>query len=409
MLSKTHSLWIVLVFVAAQATIAQSEFMAGDDGLQFRLHEINKNSFFSACAVMDVNKDGKLDVVSGGFWYEAPNWKQHFVREVEVINGRPDGYSHLELDVNRDGWTDLVHVNFRSKSIYWLEHPGVEHPGVEHPGVEHPGVEHPGDSLGEWQKHLVAEPGAMETGRLYDVDGDGQMDVLPNGWEFAAWYEIKPAAVGEVPEWARHEIVTEGGGHGSGFGDVNGDGRGDFIGTGGWAEAPEDRRNGTWIWHAEFDLGRTSMPIVVADVDEDGDNDLMYSLGHDYGFYWMEQLLENDKRTWKKHLVDDSWSQGHSPLWVDLDNDGQKEFVNGKRYWSHEGKDPGARDPLVIYRYEFDKTSGKFQRFTIQSDGPAGVGLDPKAADLDGDGDLDLVLPGRSGLYWYENLLLSDE
>ena len=92
---------------------------------------------------------------------------------------------------------------------------------------------------------------------------------------------------------------------------------------------------------------------------------------------------------------------------MDLDNNGRKEFVNGKRYMAHEGRDPGAKDPLVIYRYEYDKKAGKFQRHTIQSNGPAGIGLDPKAADLDADGDIDLVFPGRSGLYWYENQLIS--
>jgi hypothetical protein len=148
------------------------------------------------------------------------------------------------------------------------------------------------------------------------------------------------------------------------------------------------------------------MPIIVADVDEDGDNDLIYGIGHDYGVYWMEQAQVEGKRAWKKHLIDDSWSQGHSPLWVDLDNNGRKEFVNGKRYWAHEGRDPGARDPLVIYRYEFDTAAGKFQRYTIQTNGPAGIGLDPKAVDLDADGDLDLIFPGRSGLYWYENQLI---
>lgn len=357
--------------------------------LSFKLHEINKEALYSSVATMDVDQDGDLDIVHGGFWYEAPDWQAHFVTEVEVINGRPDGYSHLELDVNQDGWTDIIHVNFRSKSIYWLEHPGSE--------------------LGEWTKHMVDTPGPMETGRLHDVDGDGQLDVVPSAWEFSAWYEILRNEEQDTVQWLRHEIAEEGAGHGSGFGDINGDGRGDYVGTKGWAEAPQDPRKGEWIWHPEFELGRTSMPIIVADVDEDGDSDLIYAIGHDYGVYWEEQLQVDGKREWIPHLIDSTWSQGHSPLWVDLDNNGRKEFVAGKRYWAHEGKDPGASDPLTIYRYEFDTKKKAFQRFTIQENGPAGTGLDPKAVDLDQDGDLDLVLPGRSGLYWYENLLTTVE
>lgn len=384
---KTVCIWAISIIICSAQSSSNSAFILPETEktLGFKLRVINANATFSSCAVMDVNHDGKPDVVSGGYWYEGPDWKIHHVRDVEIINGRPDGYSHLELDVNSDGWTDLVHANFRSKSLYWLEHPGQE--------------------LGEWKKRMIAEPGHMETARLYDVDGDGRMDVVPSGWDFAAWWEYIPGKKGDDPAWKRYEIGDEGGGHGSGFGDINGDGRGDFIGTNGWFEAPADPRNGSWTWHPEFELGRTSMPIIVADVDEDGDHDLVWSIGHDYGMYWLEQSREEGKRIWKKHLVDNSWSQGHSPLWVDLDNNGIKEFVNGKRYWSHDGKDPGAKDPLVIYRYEFDKVQKKFIRYPIQENGPAGIGLDPEAADLDGDGDLDLVFPGRSGLFWYENLL----
>ena len=365
-------------------SIAQ-ENQGSTSDLPFRLHTISDTVKYSACAVMDVDKDGHMDVVSGKYWYQGPAWQQHFVRDVEIIKGRPDGYSHLELDVNRDGWIDLIHVNFRSRSIYWLEHPGAE--------------------LGEWSKHMVAEPGAMETGRLYDIDGDGYHDLLPNGWEFAAWYEVQNTTDQADPVWFRYNIHPDGAGHGCGFGDINGDGRGDYVGIHGWAEAPPDARNGEWIWHPEFELGKASIPVIVDDIDGDGDTDLIWSMGHDYGTYWMEQDNSGGDRTWHRHLIDSTWSQGHSPLWIDLDQDGVKEFVNGKRFWSHEGKDPGARDPLVIYRYEYDNQKKAFNRYTIQENGPAGVGLDPKAADLDADGDIDLIFPGRSGLYWYENLL----
>src|SRR5206468_1522087 len=73
----------------------------GDD-VAFRRHVINADSEFMAAAVFDVNKDGKLDIVCGEYWYEAPTWKKHFLRKVELKGGRPDGYAHQVLDVNGD-------------------------------------------------------------------------------------------------------------------------------------------------------------------------------------------------------------------------------------------------------------------------------------------------------------------
>ncbi|MCH2398515.1 MAG: VCBS repeat-containing protein, partial [Pirellulales bacterium] len=127
--------------------------LAQSGEVAFRLHTVDATSTYSAAAAFDVNRDGKLDIVCGGWWYQAPTWKRRFLRDVRVIRGRYDDYAHLPMDVNGDGWTDYVSANWRSQSLYW--------------------VEHPGPSLGPWTKHLIASPGGMETARLVDVDGDG--------------------------------------------------------------------------------------------------------------------------------------------------------------------------------------------------------------------------------------------
>ena len=38
---------------------------------------------YEAASVFDVNNDGKLDIISGEYWYEAPNWKKHKICDVQ--------------------------------------------------------------------------------------------------------------------------------------------------------------------------------------------------------------------------------------------------------------------------------------------------------------------------------------
>ncbi|MCU0876822.1 MAG: FG-GAP-like repeat-containing protein, partial [Pirellulaceae bacterium] len=373
--AETYSIVLLLAIPCLVAT-AQQPYLAP--------REINRNSEYPACAVIDVNKDGKPDIVSGGFWYEAPEWKQHFLREVEVIRGRFDDYSNLEYDVNADGWTDLVSVNYRSKSLFWIEHPGE----VIKTSPQTP-----------WKKHLIDSPGPMETGRLFDIDGDGRLDILPNGTDFAAWYEI---ITGPEPKFVKHDLPQEIAGHGIGFGDVNGDGRGDIVGPRGWLEAPEDRRAGRWIWHPDWELHRdASIPILVYDVDGDGDNDLVYGRGHHYGLYWLENVNQKSEpyraNAWIRHAIDTSWAQAHSLLLADLDGDGKSEVIAGKRFLGHEGKDPGEWERIEVYSYGFNPNSKTFERSLLCED-CSGLGLDPRAADLTGDGKLDIVAADRNGL-----------
>ena len=198
----------MLVSLVGLASLQANE----SDPVLFRRWEINSASEFSACAAVDVDHDGRLDIYCGDRWYQAPSWKPHKTRDVPLIRGRYDDYSNLPLDVDGDGWTDIISVNYRSKTLYW--------------------VQHPGSNAGEWQSHKIDSPGPSETGRLEDIDGDGVVDLLPNGADFAAWYELVRPARGQVAgavHWTRHDLPRELVGHGLGFGDVDGDGRDDLV------------------------------------------------------------------------------------------------------------------------------------------------------------------------------------
>ncbi|HVV47203.1 MAG TPA: hypothetical protein VHC72_18455, partial [Bryobacteraceae bacterium] len=75
-------------------------------------------------AIVDINKDGRPDIVSGDSWYEAPTWKKHHIRDINFTNNYVDNFSDLPLDVDGDGYMDLVEFGYFSGNIVWLKNPG---------------------------------------------------------------------------------------------------------------------------------------------------------------------------------------------------------------------------------------------------------------------------------------------
>ncbi len=354
--------------------------------IPFQKHLLDSGANESAAA-MDVNGDGRLDIVSGEIWMEAPKtpggkWTRHQFRQLNYENNYIDNFSDLPLDVNGDGKMDIVGCAWFGKKLTWWENPGK---------VDAP-----------WKEHVIDNSGSNEFCFLVDMDNDGKARELITQYGDkkvpAAWWEVKNG------QFVKHEISNVSYGHGIGVGDVNGDGRNDVLTAQGWLEAPVDPRQGNWKLHSDWKTEKHLGFLHVWDVNGDGRNDVISTNAHDYGIFWMEQLADG---TFKQNKIDDAWSQAHAMTMVDLNGDGQMDFVTGKRHWAHD-HDPGAQDPLGIYWYESRKSAdGKkldWTRHIIDYGGRTGTGMQIPVVDIDGDGDLDIICPGKGGLYLFENL-----
>ncbi|HPP54300.1 MAG TPA: FG-GAP-like repeat-containing protein, partial [Thermoguttaceae bacterium] len=91
------------------------------------------------------------------------------------------------------------------------------------------------------------------------------------------------------------------------------------------------------------------------------------------------------------------------------DGDGDLDLATGKRFFAHNGGDPGALEPLCVYWYELKREKGKepeWVRHAISVGQGIGSGMNIPVVDLDGDGDLDVVVTGKwGGPVWFENKL----
>lgn len=379
---------LVLVFFMLTNAVSQSATVPEENNtppIRFTKKHIASESYESV-GVFDLNQDKVLDIVSGGFWYEGPEyWIRHAIGEAQRYGEYYDDFSTIPLDVNGDGQMDFVTGGWFEGKLVWKENPGDQ---------------------SEWAAHLIAEVGNIETTRSWDIDGDGVVEIVPNTPNdslkiFRLIVDNQGKGTGKFESLA----ITGKHGHGMGFGDINDDGRGDLVIPTGWLESPEKPFEEPWKFHSEFELGTAGIPVLVVDVNEDGLNDLIVGQGHDYGLYWCEQTTEKAKdKKWLKHDIDAFNSQYHSMEWVDLDGDGTNELITGKRYRAHNGNDPGGNDDIGLYyfRWNGENFSKQFIDYGPYGEGK-GTGVYFSVADLNDDGRKDIIVAGKDGLTVYNN------
>lgn len=352
----------------------------------------------------DVSGDGLPDVVTDQSWYQSPCMAPHVIRERETWSPFGEyalGFGAHPMDVDRDGCTDVVVPPIPGRPLYWYEHPCAAAPAI---------------ADGAWERHEAQPAGTvgLETPFLVDVYGDGRPVVISSDYPAGTFGLLAP---GDDPRalWTLQSLAPPGfvgAGlfqHGAGVGDLDGDGDLDVVTSRGWFESPGDRE-ATWTAHVSpdpfGDVGNRCSDMASLDVDGDGLIDVLCASPHETGMSWLQQQ-PGLPRTFVEHEVPAAASVGemHALRLADLDGDGDDEIISGTRWCAHCG--PGDTDDpfpelLVYFTVERGDDGPTFTMHTM--DDASGIGVAFDVADVDGDGDLDVVTMNKHGTFYFRRV-----
>ena len=365
----------------------------------FRTLRLSDQFYAEGAYYGDFNRDGKLDLVAGPFWFEGPNFQhRHEYRTVKTFDTKnySDNFLTFTGDFNGDKWIDILCVPFPGTEGYWYVNPAGK------------------DGL--WNRHLAHNSIGNESPVWGNIIGDDRPELLFTIDDYLG-YAGPDLAKPDQP-WVFHAISTKDKRyqkftHGVGFGDINGDRRTDVVEAVGWWEQPADIKTyAPWTFHP-FRFADTAAQMLIYDVDGDGLADIITSWHcHHYGMVWWKQIKMSDGKTdWQQHIIlspspnvstdDFRVSQLHALKLVDMNGDGIKDILTGKRFWAHGptgDKEPDA--PAVVFWFETKRDNKGIASFVPHLiDDNSGVGTQVAAVDLNNDFRPDVIVANKKGIF----------
>jgi len=356
----------------------------GDGNGNFTQTEVATGYGNHESKVGDLDGDGDLDILDKPYNWDTP---------------RVDVWLNGGIGLSLDRWErHVVDANRPWRAIF-IKAADVD--GDDDQDIVTGGwwYEDPGEPGGTWTRHTIGAP-LNNMATVYDFDGDGDVDVLGTEGKGA---EVNPNFV-----WARndgtgaftilHNVDSGDGDFLQGVAVESFESNSDLQVALSWHAAgkgvqrlavPANPSSGMWGWDQ---LSSTSQDeaLSAGDIDRDGDVDLLL------GTKW----LCNDGGAWTAYTLNGTSGDPDRNRLADVNGDGRLDAVIGFEAISTPGK-------LAWYEQGASATS-TWSEHVIANDVIGPMSLD--VADMDGDGDLDVVVgehnlsdPSSAKLYVFEN------
>ncbi len=333
----------------------------------------------------DIDGDGDKDILSGSSynnsriaWFKNTNGQGNFVLQGTLNTDISYCRSAILADVDGDGDLDIVAVSMKTEGhrVIWFENM---------------------DGLGNFNPtpHLIAllSPTARpEILYAADFNNDGKIDIaLGTDNEGVSWFKNNGSGNFGAPQFIDNDVY----GVVSLFAtDINGNGNQDLLLAAGRTDrvAWHENLNGQGSFGPSNELAAINgangaYQIISADLDNDGDKDIIAALSNDNRVVWQENLDGQGNFSTIKTIG--NLDQCTAVYVGDVDGDGYLDVL------------AAGSSALVWYKNQDGQGNFGPERI-INTQSYNGT---VHAIDLDNDGDLDIIAADlNSVIYWQENL-----
>ena len=350
--------------------------------------------------VKDVDRDGDLDVVSTTNQHPYPfisevawsrnnidqngSWEKFIIDSSTGIAPIKNATGVTVEDIDGDGYEDVVVASGRVSAyvggVYWYKAPA--------------------DPTGVWQRFAIEEGTIDSYFKIYtmDANNDGLKDLVVGGRKGVVIF-LNPGSP-NLPGVVWQKLTLPSGmGSSIYLDDLNNDGRVDIVNTFLYG-------NVSWVdvlyQNEQFAFNRTmidsnldsAFDVNCMNINGDSLKDVLVSIFYTLPYIYWYESPSNPSDPWIQHLITNTFS-GTDLYTGDINQDGKTDFaVSG--VWDKK---------IAWFEYRWENGQAIWTEHLIDDNinEPGDNSLD----DLDGDGDLDVVVCGQKEdqMIWYENKL----